>query len=385
MWNTPPMHAWIPIAFLPICPKRVNKIPRCSVESQEIHALQTVHDVLAHLLKPLSDVKCQTGYEMVCADGNVRLCYPKLFCWLADHMENAMIHCMSGHCCPVCTTPTEELGEYLVTSYSIRSHKDYARAYRQSDAVGLNAHGIKNVHNALWSIPVLNPLDLVRADILHNILLWMLHHLLSWTQGFLEQHNRINTFNYVWHRLLQYPGFSVPSKAYQMTSQWSGKEMRNFSKIILGTFTAAIRRSAHQPRPTEGQLHDFNKAIRCVRNISDSYLMTQYTSHTDQSVSYMQKYLQGFHETKDVFLRFRADKKIKRAAAVAHKSLLNEQTQESVQGLTVSEKAEGRQDNTLKRRDLVDEILREGAHYNFLKIHLISHYTEQIPKFGSLP
>jgi len=30
----------------------------------------------------------------------------------------------------------------------------------------------------------------------------------------------------------------------------------------------------------------------------------------------------------------------------------------------------------------VYEILKDGAHYNFPKIHLISHYAEQIPKFG---
>ena len=99
----------------------------------------------------------------------------------------------------------------------------------------------------------------------------------------------------------------------------------------------------------------------------------------------MQKYLQRFHETKDIFLAFSVDKKTKRAAAAAHKSLLNKQTQESFQGLTVSEKVKARQDNTFQRRELVDEIFREGANYNFLKIHLISHYVEQIPKFGSLP
>ena len=44
-----------------------------------------------------------------------------------------------------------------------------------------------------------------------------------------------------------------------------------------------------------------------------------------------------------------------------------------------------RQHNTLERRELVDEILREGALYNSAKIHLISHYAEQIPKFRSLP
>jgi len=76
------MHAWIPIAFLPIGPKRVNKIPGYSVDMQEIQALQTTHDVLTQLLKPLSDAASQSGYEMVCGDGNVRLCFPKLFCGL---------------------------------------------------------------------------------------------------------------------------------------------------------------------------------------------------------------------------------------------------------------------------------------------------------------
>ena len=84
-------------------------------------------------------------------------------------------------------------------------------------------------------------------------------------------------------------------------------------------------------------------------------------------------------------MRFRADKKTKRAAAAAHKSLLNEQTQETFQGLTASEKAKARQDNTLQCQELVDEILWEGAHYNFPKIHLIFHYAKQVPKFGSLP
>ncbi|KAF8416597.1 hypothetical protein EV426DRAFT_541182, partial [Tirmania nivea] len=84
--NTHMMYAWIPIALLPIGPKRINKIPGYSVEMQEIQALKTILDVLAYLLKPLSDTRCQIGYEMVCTDGNIQLCFSKLFCWLADHI-----------------------------------------------------------------------------------------------------------------------------------------------------------------------------------------------------------------------------------------------------------------------------------------------------------
>jgi len=61
-------------------------------------------------------------------------------------------------------------------------------------------------------------------------------------------------------------------------------------------------------------------------------------------MSYMQRYLCVFHETKDMFLRFRAGKKTKRAAAEAHKSLLQEQTevQVSAQHLTALEQAKVR-------------------------------------------
>ena len=51
----------------------------------------------------------------------------------------------------------------------------------------------------------------------------------------------------------------------------------------------------------------------------------------------------------------------------------------------MSEKAKVRQENSLQHWELVDEILRKGMYYNFPNIHLIFYYTEQIPKFGSLP
>jgi len=207
---------------------------------------------------------------------------------------------------------------------------------------------------------------------------------MDWIQGFLEYHERINAFDYVWRRLPPYSGFSVPTNAYRVVSQWSGKEKRNFAKVILGTFAAALRRNTNQARPTGGQLQEFNKAILCIRSITDFYLMTPYPSHTDQTVSYLQQYLWEFYETKDVFLRFRAGKKAKKAAAEAHKNILKEQSQASIADLTTSAKLKMRQENRLERQEVLGEVLREGAHYNFTKIHLISHYAEQIPKFGAL-
>ena len=179
--NTTTMHTWIPIALLPISPKRVNKILGYSVETQEIQALQTVHDVLAYLLRPLSNTSCRQGQEMVCADGNVWLCFPKLFRWLVDYMENVTIHDNMSNWCPICTVPMDKFRNYTENGYAVCLCQNYAAAYARSD--GLNAKGVKNMKNALWSLPNLYPPDLFRTDILHNILLGILDHIMQWIQG----------------------------------------------------------------------------------------------------------------------------------------------------------------------------------------------------------
>jgi len=169
-------------------------------------------------------------------------------------MENATIHGIASNRCPTCIIPTDKLGEYSESAYLTCSHKDYIAAYNKSDESSLNANGVKNIKNALWSIPNLNPPELVRADILHNILLGVFEHRMGWIQGFLEHHDRINVLDYLWRRLPPYSGFFVPTKAYCVVLQWSGKEMQNLGKVILGTFTTALRRNIDQARPTGAQV-----------------------------------------------------------------------------------------------------------------------------------
>jgi len=160
--------------------------------------------------------------------------------------------------------------------------------------------------------------------------------------------------------------------------------MRNFAKVILGTFAAALHRTTNQPRLTGGQVQEFNKAILCVHSLLDFHLMMQYPSHTDQMISYLKRYLREFHETKNIFFHFRMGKKVKKAAAKTHKNLWKKQLQASIADLMTSEKLKLHHIDALQYQELVGEILREGAHYNFPKIHLISYYAEQIVKFSVL-
>ena len=52
----------------------------------------------------------------------------------------------------------------------------------------------------------------------------------------------------------------------------------------------------------------FTQALTCVRSIDDFTLMSQYTSHTDNTIQYLEHYLKAFHDHKDVFTEYRRDK-----------------------------------------------------------------------------
>jgi len=60
--------------------------------------------------------------------------------------------------------------------------------------------------------------------------------------------------------------------------------------------------------PDSSQHQDFNIALKCVGTLVDFSLMTQYRSHTPDTLAYMERYLQTFHQTKDIFLEFRTSK-----------------------------------------------------------------------------
>ncbi|KAF8457357.1 hypothetical protein BDZ91DRAFT_645596, partial [Kalaharituber pfeilii] len=174
-------------------------------------------------------------------------------------------------------------------------------------------------------------------DLLHNIYLGILEHMMGWIQEFLTHHNRLVAFDFIWKRLPPYPSFNPPGKAYRSITQWTGKELRNVGKVILASFAAALRRTSDQERPTSGQIQEFHQAILCIRYLTDFCLMAQYKVHTSSTIGYMNYYLQCFHRYKDIFLRY------------------------------------------------LKEILEQKSHFNFPKIHLISHFSDQISKYGSLP
>jgi len=146
------MNAGIPLALLPIPPKRLDKIPSYPVDAHELDALQVTHEIISSILSPLcniSDMTSQSGIEMVCCDEKVQNCIPMLCGWLADHIENVMIHGISSNWCPIYIAPPDQFGELSNASYATRPHPTYAAAFHHSDIYILNSYGVKNINNLL--------------------------------------------------------------------------------------------------------------------------------------------------------------------------------------------------------------------------------------------
>jgi len=74
--------------------------------------------------------------------------------------------------------------------------------------------------------------------------------------------------------------------------------MRNLSRCIAAVLVSAL------PNPESSQYQDFKTALKCVSALVEFTLMAQYRSHTPDTLSYIESYLQTFHRTKDIFLEF---------------------------------------------------------------------------------
>ena len=110
----------------------------------------------------------------------------------------------------------------------------------------------RNVFAELYRV---NPADLHKPDLLHNIYLGLFNHMMEWMEGFLKRHKRQPAFDDAWKQLQPYPGLSVPKKAYREVTQWQGKEMRNLGRCISAVLAFGLQ------IPDSSQHQDFNIAF----------------------------------------------------------------------------------------------------------------------------
>jgi Plavaka transposase len=376
--------AYILLALLPV-PTKLRNISTGSDENQRRNNREALHSVIQEILRPLN---YEGPISMDCADGMRRDCFPILAAWIADHEEHMNLHNINRNLCPKCEIPLEHLGSTpSKNTFRVRNHDFYQAEFQrylttddEKHLRSLTSAGLKGVKNVFWTLSRVEIGDLHKPDLLHNIYLGIFKHLMEWLEEFLEENGRLKAFDDAWIKLSPYPGFTAPKKTYREVSQWQGKEMRNLGRILLGVVAVALK------NPTSSQKDTFRRTTLCVRAIVDFHLMAQYRSHTSETLSFMEQYLMDFHKYKDVFLQYRSSKKSKEIAKQMDKELQDTQKTliDSV-ALPATKRRRIETKNMKERRNQTISIYTAGAHFNFIKMHLLTHFRTHVERFGSIP
>jgi len=153
------------------------------------------------------------------------------------------------------------------------------------------------------------------------------------------------------------------------------------SWYLPGVVTQYLQGGSPTQRPIS------NCAIECTRALLEFYMYGRYKSHDDATLSYMEDALHRFHTFKHGFLLGRAGKQAKAKANALRTELVEKRkVDEKTNAETWMPSKKRREMNAW--RDYISheiDISKElDADFNILKIHLMSHWAEQIRRYGAL-
>jgi len=117
--------------------------------------------------------------------------------------------------------------------------------------------------------------------------------------------------------------------------------------------------------------------------------MAQYWYHTEATLEYMENYLEDFHRQQDIFSRFRASKYTKKVSEALTQQLTLDKHQERESDATcnnVSAAANRRHDeeDKMQTESEIAQHLVDKSDFNFMKMHLLTHFSDHIRQLGNL-
>ena len=154
--------------------------------------------------------------------------------------------------------------------------------------------------------------------------------------------------------------------------------MRNLGRCLLGVIAVTLR------QPDSTQAIPFKRALACVRALIDLNMMAQYRSHTSDTITYMEDYLDQFHLMKDISLEFRVSKRTQTKIDEQRKEIRRQRTQMG-QSVAHYKRRRVRDEDREEENDRRMDLIQTESHFNFIKMHLLSHFRDHIRQFGNIP
>ena len=271
----------------------VTKLVSISNKAACPHALVNLyHTCMCKVLGPISSYS-KTRLEMMSGDGVWCRCHPIFAIFVGNYPEQGLVACTYYSCCPKCTVPTDQLGEYQ--TFSLHVQRSLLDVYELAD---INVHtfhfachmaGTKPIYHPFWeTLPLADVFLSITPNILHQLLQGMVKHIILWLVGIFSA-MVIDT----WCCAIP-PNHNVMLflKGIITFSQVFNHKHKKMCSILLGLVV-------NLPVPG-GQ--DSTCVIRAIRALMNFVYLAQYKSHMGDTISALQDSLTRFHDNKDVFL-----------------------------------------------------------------------------------
>jgi len=113
-------------------------------------------------------------------------------------------------------------------------------------------------------------------------------------------------------------------------------------------------------------------------------MIAQYRSLTSDTIAYIEDYLDQFHKLKDIFLEFQVTKRTQDKVDKQPKEIQRQRAL-VIERVAPSLRRRMRDDNRHEENDLCLDLVPGESHFNFIKMHLLSHFCDHIRQFGNIP
>ena len=282
----PSEHACVLIGYL-----SVDKIDSTGLSDRKHRALvqQLFHKSVQIILEPLIEAG-KEGIDVTGGDGKVRRVHPVLAAYVADYPEQCLVTCSKYGTCPICQCPESSLGEATVRSSRTRMWTlDVLRLSKSKGKKGSNAFitACQNldvsgyVVKPFWKKHTLADIHLsITPDVLHQLYQGVFKHILEWCsevmdEGELDQRIRCLPPAY---------GTRHFKNGISALSQVSGRERKDIARILLGCLVGRIP----------------NALMLTFRSLLDFIYISQYATHDDQTLTYLEDALKTYHANKSI-------------------------------------------------------------------------------------
>ena len=228
-------------------------------------------------------------------DGVWRRCHPILAAFVGDYPEQTLVTCTYNGRCPKCIVPADRLGDFI--KFPLRDLDEAFDAYTLADGDATQFHaacravGLKPVYQPFWQdLPFTNIYLSITPDILHQLLQGVMKHLVAWvTMPAVFGPDEIDVRC---RRIPPNHNITLFTKGITTLSCVTGQEHKNMCRILLGLIVDLPLPDGQSPA----------RLVRATRALLDFLYLSQYPSHTADTLSRLDNALSRFHNNKNILI-----------------------------------------------------------------------------------